>query len=392
MTNRSTVWRQMVSKIVGYSVIIGLSILFTAVAIDRLLFFSAPWLPLDTARKLSANAKIRRVLKAPDSGVWVFDAGIRYGKAGASILGFPTDSLGYRNPPKYFERNGRMDVLLLGDSMVWGTEDRTIADYLRETLHPATVYGCGIPGISVPQWALHYRRFITLAESPPRVVVLNFYSNNDLKELNVWREIKRRFGTVHPAQYHAYRQGGKSFDLIKASWLERNLTLIELRSLWRHLKNRLFAGKDPEGSFAVLPDKYPTSRIIIRREPQPDLLADELAEQLGKLIADIRQTQPNTAIILSYISPSAVLYGKAITNCTDCEEDIEKQAQRSQQLQTLSRKLHIAYIDVTPDLQNAAEHEIIWDLTHFNARGYELYARYLGAKIKPLLQDKTLTN
>ena len=60
-----------------YLTLISLSIVVTAFVCDRLLFFLAPWLPIETARCLSAGAKLRRVVKAQDAGTWIFDGGIR---------------------------------------------------------------------------------------------------------------------------------------------------------------------------------------------------------------------------------------------------------------------------------------------------------------------------
>ena len=66
---------------------------------------------------------------------WIYGENIRYGKKNTFIdEGTPylvfADSLGYRNPEKYLEQQEKVDVLLVGDSFVWGTEEKTMADYL----------------------------------------------------------------------------------------------------------------------------------------------------------------------------------------------------------------------------------------------------------------------
>lgn len=373
-------------KLVRYAVVIALAILITAFICDRLLFFFAPWLPADTARSLSANAKLRRVVKAQDSHAWIFDEGIRYAKAGIVIDGYRTDAFGYRNPPGYLQRNGKADILLLGDSFTWGTAKRTIADYLRETLSPATVYSSGMGGEGIPQWAQHYRRFVSLTKVPPRVVVLNLYAGNDFSDLMLWHKVKRRFGTVHAASYFTYAQDD-TFSQIGLTWGERNLTLMELRSLWKHFQYRMSADKDWDGSIAVLPDDYPPSRFYVRHEPDQAFLTNGLADEIRAVVTTIRQESPETLIMLSYIPTSGALYGEAIHDCADCGKDVSVQAQISQWLENLSASLAIAYWDATPELQKVALKEVIWSGTHFNALGYKLYAHFLSEGIQTLVKD-----
>ncbi len=373
--------KQSTVKLVRHSLVIGLSILLTALIGDRLLFFFSPWLPADTARSLSANAKLRRVVEAQDSHPWIFDGGIRYAKAGATIDGYHTDSFGYRNPQGYLEQNSNADILLLGDSFTWGTENQTIADYLRETLSPMTVYSCGMGGEGIPQWAQHYRRFVSLTKFPPRIVVLNLYSGNDFSDLLLWHKVKQRFGKVDAATYFTYAQDD-TFSQIGLTWRERNLTLMELRSLWKHFKFRISADKDWDGSLAVLTDGYPPSRFYIRHEPDQAFLTRELADEIRTVVTTIKQTNPETLIILSYIPTSAALYGNAIQNCADCGRDANVQAQLSQWLKTLSTSLGIEYLDATPELQKAALKEVIWSGTHLNPLGYKLYAQFLSKRIR----------
>ncbi len=353
---------------------------------DRLLYFSAPWLPVTTARSLSANAKLRRVFKAPDSHEWVFKEGIRYAKAGVITDNYRADTFGYRNPQGYLERHGRADILLIGDSMVWGTEDKSIADYLRKKLYPATVYSCGIGGEGIPQWAYHYKRFVSLVQSPPPIVVLNFSSPTDIYDLRQWRKIKKRFGSVHAAAYFAYSQDD-TWHQVGLSWWERNLTLMELRSLWKSFKANLFPDNGSDSSLAELHDGYPPSQFYIRHEPSPELLRDELAEAIGEVVTQIRQANPQTIIIFSYIPSSGALYGPAIRNCADCKRDVVNQSLISEWLRALSVSLEIAYVDVTPELQRVAATEILWHSAHFNAQGYELYARFLGNEIENVMQE-----
>jgi len=130
--------------------------------VDNALYLACPHLPANIAKRLSRKSQLR-YLKAHENSVpWVYAENIRFGRPNALVGPYQLDSLGYRNPPGYLAKCGHVDVLLLGDSFIFGTEDETVADLLRRGLAPLTVYSLGIGGDGIPQWRYHFRRFRSL--------------------------------------------------------------------------------------------------------------------------------------------------------------------------------------------------------------------------------------
>jgi hypothetical protein len=183
-----------------YNIILGLiMVVITVIVFDISLYLLAPLLPQSLIVKLSPTIQLRYLEAHPDSTPWVYDGPVRYAKPNKEVtnlgLTVTADSLGYRNPQRLLEENPEIDVLLLGDSFVWGTEDRTISEYLREFLNPLTVYSSAVSGSGIPQWRYHYQRFIDskITSTPPDVVVLNFYSGNDLDDTITFLALDERY-------------------------------------------------------------------------------------------------------------------------------------------------------------------------------------------------------
>jgi hypothetical protein len=365
--------------VVGLAVV---SVLLTLVAADRLLYFASPWLPASLDHALSPHAQLRRILADPDGQPWVFAENIRYARSGASIDGHPADALGYRNPAGQAVEGMTTDVLLLGDSFTWGTEERTVADYLREDLAPQAIYSAGMGGEGIPEWRYHYRHFLDHAARPPRVVVLNFYSGNDVRDTWHWLAIRDRFGTVSSAVYFAYLASAADREQLGASWLSRNGTLLELRYLLDHALANLAASSNPEDRPAALPATVPASRFYIRHEPNPAAVSQEILDEIKASVLAIRAAEPSTIIVLSYIPSSGALYGKLVGDCPGCIEDARRQPVISAKLAGLARDLGLVYVDPTADLRRDAMQAAILNDTHFNPRGYALYAGYVARAVR----------
>jgi hypothetical protein len=92
-----------------------------------------------------------------------------------------TDSRGFRNPP-----GTPADVLLLGDSMIYGhgvEEDETVAHFLRLD-HRVGAYNMGRQGAALYDEYVYLRTF--LPELSPKAIVL-FVFLNDFDDLEVYR-------------------------------------------------------------------------------------------------------------------------------------------------------------------------------------------------------------
>ncbi len=124
--------------------------------IDTVLYMVAPILPGKLVAAMSPNAQVRFYRANQDRLPWIYGENDRHARPYAKVQQFDieteADSLGYRNPPGYLEQKGRMDIVLLGDSFVWGTEEKSITDFMREKDGSITVYSLGISGSGIPQW------------------------------------------------------------------------------------------------------------------------------------------------------------------------------------------------------------------------------------------------
>ncbi len=101
-----------------------------------------------------------------------------------------TDDLGFRNPPEI----KRKDVLLLGDSMIYGhgvEQEQTVAHFLRE-VHGEAAYSLAQQGQCLYDHYLQLRLF--LDQLQPRTVLLFVFYNDfrDLENRRRAREIARR--------------------------------------------------------------------------------------------------------------------------------------------------------------------------------------------------------
>ena len=330
-----------------------LSTYATLFTLDRLLYYAAPSLPYEIWSKLSYSACYRVSLLCEESPFF-YSENIRFCKTHPLIDFFKTDTLGYRNPRNYLsEHESSADIVLLGDSFTWGTEDTTIADHLRTSLAPLTVYSLGMGGEGIPQWRYHYLRFMGYAKRAPGVVVLNYYSGNDISDTNKFLDIKRRNGFVDSRiVFNGEGPNDRSYNMLK---------LPELTSLIEKLKPSLPVPLTIEG----LPGRYEID--LAEREMSSEALTDDISEQIKSTVDIIRRTNPACVILLAYIPTGSFLYGGKIRECPQCSSDIQNQA-------ALSVKLGA--------LRAQATDKMIWIKAHFNPEGYRLYADILARSIR----------
>ena len=124
------------------------------------------------------------------------------------------------------------------------------------------------------------------------------------------------------------------------------------------------------------------------REPASALFNDSTLTQIDLAVNAIREVNPNTHIILSYIPTSAGIYGDKMMNCPDYANDLALQEENSQILANRATDLNIYYVDFTSTLREHAQSQVIWSyIDHFSPEGYELYAQLLADQIEPMLSQ-----
>jgi hypothetical protein len=357
-------------------------------ALDILLYLSAPMLPENLVLAMSPSAQVRYVRGNAASLPWIYDEYIRYARPDTEVELFghytTADALGYRNPADYLTDSPEIEVVTMGDSFIWGTEDATIADYLRQMATPHTVYNLGMAGDGVPQWQYHYQRFIenTPAREAPKLVVLNFYSGNDITDTQVFTGLLAAQGEINSADYFAHLNhqymvpksgGGFSLPKLPEFLFLTNFSMDSFKNRGAPVQE-LAEGEKPV--------------CLKHREPYPEQLKGQTLEQIALVVEAIHNVDPDTQVLLSYLPTSAGIYGDQMLECPDYTGDIQRQKENSQVLGDFAEQLGIHYVDVTPSLQEQAQDEVLWAINdHFSPRGYELYSQLLAEEIKKILVE-----
>jgi lysophospholipase L1-like esterase len=334
---------------------------------------------------LSPTIQLRYLEAHPDSTPWVYDGPVRYANPNKEItnlgLTVKADSLGYRNPQQLLEENPEIDVLLLGDSFVWGTEDRTIADYLRDFLDPLTIYSSAVSGSGIPQWRYHYQRFIdsNITSTPPDVVVLNFYSGNDLDDTTTFLALDERY--YDSAKYY-FTYNKHQYLLATAN---RPFGLPKLPEIIFITSSIIDQMQGSEQQTVQIGDEQVEVKLG-EHEPHPGRFNEDILNALSEVTTTIKETSPETIIVLTYIPTGYGLYGGRTSDCPGCDYEIDFQMENSQILQSYAHELNIEYADFSSQLREQSQITPMWSLNdHLSAQGYELYSQLLAEKINFLL-------
>ena len=118
--------------------------------------------------------------------------------AGAQAV-LPHDARGFCNPPAKAERP-QATIVSVGDSFTWCTVVPPEATFtaLLETVLGATTYNLGVPGVGPYEYLEILRRFGLGLE--PRIVLLNIYEGNDLRDAVRFEQQRARDGLVAEGQ------------------------------------------------------------------------------------------------------------------------------------------------------------------------------------------------
>jgi hypothetical protein len=363
-----------------------LIMVFMFVVFDVMLYMASPMLPPDLVYGMSPNAQVRYFRAHEDSLPWIYDQNIRYLKPNAIVelfdMSIKADTLGYRNPQHYLEQQEQIDVLLFGDSFIWGSDEMTIADHLRDMLDPSSVYSMGMAGSGIPQWRYHYERFISTKTSTlaPSVVVMNYYSGNDITDTQLFMGLEKKFGYVDSKDYFAYIK----YQFLIASG-DRKISLPKLPESVFLVNFIANSGKYRNSAQSSDHEVGQIPACLKHHEHDPGMLDAQVLDQIDKSVKTIREIYPDTHIILSYIPTSSGIYGDQMPGCPDLGMDIERQMESSIILASYAREADIHYLDATPVLREYNQDTPVWsENDHFSAAGYEIYAQQLADLIKVL--------
>jgi hypothetical protein len=361
-----------------------------SIALVSLLFFDwclyrlSPRLPERVVHRMSPQAKLRYWRAHAEGTSRVYREAIRYVRPETEVREYgitvKSDRLGYRNPSDALAVEHGVDVILLGDSFTWGTESATIADFLRKEMAPRTVYSLGMGGEGIPHWRHHLDRFLssTSYERPPKMVILNFYSGNDVTDTNLYLSLRGADGVVDSREYFAYLHHSYLVPL-RARWTSSVPKLPEFFFLAEALFFQYGSGTVPR---LLQIDDRSVAACMAHREPRPEHFTAEVLSELEATVVAIKAAAPGSRIVLSYIPTSGGIYGDLMAPCPDHADDVARQVANSRLLSRFSAGLSIAYVDVTPELRKVERPETLWSAKdHFSLEGYRLYASLLAERV-----------
>jgi hypothetical protein len=352
--------------------------LFLYGLLDYSVYFMAPALAPEFVRTMSPQAQLRHYNARKETEAWIYEEHFRYGRPFAELDGATADEFGYRNPPGYMDGVDKVDVLLIGDSFLWGTAELTIADYMRAQRPEQTVYTTGIFGNSIVQWRYHFEDYVGRIGQAPAVVVFNFYPGNDLSDTAFYHRVQGFVEEDTAVSYFVYynspylvpnRPGAPALPKLPES------AFILMGSLTA----REFSGAAPTRLNTVysIDESWP-----IANEPRGEEFADSIMAEIEAAVVLVHSLAPETRVVISYIPTIAAVYGDLLADCPWCAADIGQQRENSAVVAGLAGRLGIDFVDVTPRLQEAALERPLWAPDgHFSAYGYEVYAAALGEAV-----------
>ncbi|MGB5211645.1 MAG: hypothetical protein WBN31_07535 [Gammaproteobacteria bacterium] len=118
-----------------------------------------------------------------------------------AVQSIVTDELGFCNPPENSYQRPQIDIIAIGDSFTWCHTVPPADSWpaVLSRLSGDSVYNLGIPSIGLYEYLVILRRFGLSKQ--PRVVVMNMYEGNDLRDaMRYWAY---RNGRGEPAEERA---------------------------------------------------------------------------------------------------------------------------------------------------------------------------------------------
>lgn len=358
----------------------------TLLAADNALYFLSPHLPYALIKVMSLEAQAKYLYSNPDRIQSANDGRVSFGRPGIAreYFGFTwiVDELGYQNPLGYLKASGGADVVILGDSFI---EFGSTPQYLRQFLAPATVYAAAISGSGPPRWRLHYKRYreSSLVLKLPKVVVLNFYSGNDISDTISQKNEK-----------------GPPLDELNSAnpeWPTRRLSFFY--EVFKITQRTVFPLM---GKFLGI------QTLTLMFQSEPNLLPPnwsgqwkQFLESLSGMVSDIEETDRGTAILLTYQATAVAIYGIDPESCKvymprhfqrlgdfskECEVASARQLEISRLLAEWAQDHGVQYIDVTAELQRQSRNTNLFldDDTHLSPEGCRIYAEAIAKKMTEL--------
>ncbi len=358
----------------------------TLLAADNVLYWSSPYLPSTLIKVMTADAQSKFLFSNPQNIISANDGKVHFGKPGAvrEFKGFRwiVDELGYQNPPGYLKASSGADVLVLGDSFI---EYGSTPQNLRKSLSPATVYAAAIKDSGPLLWRKHFKRYVAspFVLQSPKLVILNFYSGNDITD------------TIR----HNESPGLRPAELSAANpqWPSRRLSFFG--EVFRITQMTVFPVVGDFLGMELLTGDFATEPSL--ELPEWPWQWHQFLESLLDTVNEIRNNDQSTKILLAYQSTAVAVYGIDPERCKEympqhfhrignyfeeCEVAAANQINLSRLLGEWAEENGVHYVDVTADMQRESR---ITDLfldgdQHLSSEGYRVYSEALSRRITEL--------
>ena len=368
---------------------IGAAVLLTALSalgVDNALYWASPWLPAGIVAKLSPYAYARYLNANAETTDWDYRGAIRTLKplrrASSDSRSGASDEFGYRNPVGSTKSISNIDVLVTGDSFAWGTEERTIADYLRAMSAPLTVYSVGQPATTLTQSVDHAENIAELSGKlkHPRAIVLNYSAPHVISALLYETRLKE-YGLSGAIAFHAWRHVNLTSNRVFREFRWRAFVLAEIRTILRNALTPAPATASTNLRPACHDEDCP--KVDVRHEIDVEREWWLLEQALQVTSERISFRFPGAKIVLGYIPSSAAIWGDKL--CDGCGRDVDVNRKNVRLLGALCARLDIVFADATRALRKLAKNGVpVSRDAHLSPRGYEAYSRVLADAIAGL--------
>ena len=304
----------------------------------------------------------------------------------------------------------RRDLVALGDSFTWCTgvePDRSWPSLIASRLD-ASAINLGSPGIGLYEHLEILRRF-GLARHP-RVVVLNYYEGNDLRDAQIFQQYRQAVGAGASAPA---RRALKGRPLGRASYAY-NLVVVGSRAIHHgirkilqrvagiptgeepppdfHYRLRLPGGDIPFNTGNVDQDEVRAARALRSGDLDPGILAAGL-DEFTRLSREHRFVP-----IVAYTPSAHTAYEGQVDFQDPRLAELMPWFSRRQReyLAGKAGELGFAFVDLTPEFQRAARDSgnanllFFPGVLHLTARGHEVAAEALAAALREPMAGGTM--
>ncbi len=305
-----------------------------------------------------------------------------------------TDELGFCNPPGRYEGASRIDVIALGDSFSWChavRPDQAWPARLGEGTG-LTVFSLGLGGKG-PYEYVQYLRAFGLAKHP-RVVVMNVYGGNDLRDAVAYRDFRDATarGEKPPSSEPqnvlpglvSSAVGRNSYAINLAVALASRLASRDAGDWEKTGVNFRYTLALPGGAVPFNVENRDRDEVVSARHLADGTTPLAIWEDALARFATLSRDHGFTAVV-SYTPPAYAAYGELATfdDRSIVPVMTEYDAAQKRFLAGRAAALGFLFHDLTPDLQ-AAAHEpdatLLYDAVHVHltARGNDVVAASLA--------------